>query len=559
MEKISKNSCYYFYGKQWNSWEDVCENFKWEIPEKMNAAFYVCDAHADDKSNVAIFHENGAGQKGRMTFFELKNNTNRLADYICKQGLKQGDRVAICASQRPETLVSHIGIWKTGAVSMPLTVLFGPDGLKYRLEHSGAKIAIVEPSVLENLREIKQDLPELKKIIVIGDAKLKEDEVNFADALEESSTDFEMVELNADDNMVLIYTGGTTGDPKGVIHRHSWIFRGPGHFAALCNAEIRPEDVFWNPADFAWGGPLFDLAFPALFYGKPLLTYSGGGKFDPEKAFQLIADFKLTILYIPPTGLRMMRQVNNPSERFDLKSPRVLMSGAESFGKALPEWVGQTFGPQTVVHEAYGQTEATLLTMNCQKYYEYKYNIGRAVPGLKVEIIEEKGNVLAPGEKGEIAIGAFDGNPVVLKEYWKNPEETQKKFIGNWMLTGDLGTKDQDGYFTFISRKDDIIISSGYRIGPSEIEDTLVKHEAVVEVGVIGVPDDTRGEIPKAFIILKNGILPDEELKNELKNYVKDRLAKHEYPREIQFVNELPKTTTGKIMRRILRKQEGIA
>ncbi|MFH1975479.1 MAG: AMP-binding protein [Pseudomonadota bacterium] len=560
MEKINEKSCYYFYGKEWESWDQLCANFKWEIPEKkMNAAYYVCDAHAEDKSKVAIFHEDGTGQKGKITFWELKNLTNRLANYLQSQGLNKGDRVAICMPQRAETIISHIAAWKLGCVSMPLTVLFGSDGLKYRLEHSDAKVAIVEDTVLDTLRGIKQNLKDLKKILVVGDVELEEDEIEFGEAMAGMPRDFDPVELDPDDNMVLIYTGGTTGDPKGVVHRHSWIFRGPGHFAALCNAEIRPGDVFWNPADFAWGGPLFDLAFPGLFYGKPILTYSGGGKFDPEKAFKLIEDYGLTILYIPPTGLRMMRQVDNPSAKFDLSSGRVLMSGAEAFGKALPEWAAKTFGSHIVVHEAYGQTEATLLTMNCQRYYEYKYNIGKAVPGLKVEVLDDEGNVLPPREQGEIAIGAFDGNPVVFKEYWKNPEETKAKFKGNWMLTGDLGTKDKDGYFTFLSRKDDIIISSGYRFGPSEIEDILIKHEAVVEAAVIGVPDETRGEIPKAFVILREGYEPTDDLVMKLQVFVQKRLAKHEYPRKIQFVAELPKTTTGKIKRRDLRKMEAIA
>lgn len=559
MEKVDEKSCYYFYGKEWDSWDQLCTNFKWEVPQKMNAAFYVCDAHAEDKSKVAIFHEDNAGQKGKITFWELKNLTSRLANYLQSQGLSKGDRVAICLPQRPEAIISHIAAWKLGCVSMPLTVLFGPDGLKYRLEHSGAKVVIVEDTILNALREIKQDLKCLKKTLVVGDVKLEEDEIGFGEAMAGMSRYFDPVEMYHDDNMLLVYTGGTTGDPKGVVHRHSWIFRGPGHFAALCNAEIRPGDVFWNPADFAWVGPLFDLAFPGLFYGKPILTYAGGGKFDPEKAFKLIEDYGLTILYIPPTGLRMMRQVDSPSEKFDLSSGRVLASGAEAFGKALPEWAKKTFGSQMVVHEIYGQTEATLLTINCQKYYEYKCNIGKAVPGLKVEILDAEGNVLPPGEQGEIAIGAFDGNPVVLKEYWKSPEATKEKFKGNWMLTGDLGVKDKDGYFTFLSRTDDIIISSGYRIGPSEIEDLLIKHEAVLEAAVIGIPDETRGEIPKAFVILRKGHEPTDDLAKELQLFIQGRLAKHEYPRKIQFVTELPKTTTGKIKRKDLRAMEGIA
>ena len=558
MERISKTSCYYFYGKEWKSWEEVCANFKWEIPEKMNAAFYVCDAHADDKSKVAIFHEDGTGRKGKITFWELMSITNRLANYLRSQGLNQGDRVAICLPQRAEAIISHIGVWKLGGVSVPLTVLFGPDGLKYRLEHSGSKVVIVEDTALDALREIKDDLKELKQILVVGDVELKENEIEFGEALAGMPRNFDPVELEPNDNMVLIYTGGTTGDPKGVVHSHSFIFHVPGNYALLCNGEIKPGDVFWHPSDYAWAGPLFDVAFVALFYGKPILTYVGGGKFDPEKAFKLIEDYGLTLLHIPPTALRMMRQVKNPSGRFQLSSVRVLMSGGESLGKALPEWVSNTFGPQTVIHEAYGQTEATPLTVNCQRYFEYKYNIGKMVPGLKVEILDDAGNVLPQGEQGEIAIGAFDGNPVVLKEYWKDPNATKAKFKGNWMLTGDTGIKDDDGYFTFVSRKDDIIISSGYRIGPSEIEDTLIKHEAVLEAAVIGVPHKTRGEIPKAFIILREGYKSSDELKEELQGFVKKKLAKHEYPREIQFIDELPKTTTGKVKRRDLRKMDGI-
>ncbi|BBO74618.1 acetyl-CoA synthetase [Desulfosarcina widdelii] len=557
MKKIDKHGCYYHYDNKYDSWDSLCENFKWEIPVEMNAAFYVCDAHADDKSKVAIFHEDFLGNKEKFTFWQMRNITNQLANYLSHNGVKPGDRVAICMSQRPETLFANIAIWKTGAVSVPLTVLFGPDGLEYRLKHSAAKVAIVEVGTIDTLRSIKTHISSLKQIIVVGDAEMQDDEVTFDQAIEGMPKQFQMAVLNADDNLVLIYTGGTTGDPKGVIQKHAYIFRGPGHFAALCNGEIRPGDVFWNPADFAWTGPLFDLAFPALFYGKPLLTYMSGGKFEAEKAFQLIQDYGLSILYIPPTALRMMRQVENPEQKYALKSLRVLASGAESFGEALPKWVSKTFGSKTVVHEMYGQSEATLLTVNCQRYFEYKFNIGKAVPGLKVEILDKNGSVLPPGNQGEIAVASLDGNPVVMKEYWKNPQATKEKFKGNWMLTGDLGVKDADGYFVFVSRKDDIIISSGYRIGPSEIEDILTKHEAVLEAAVIGIPNEVRGEIPKAFIVLREGFRGCDALKAELKTFVKQRLAKHEYPREVDFLSELPKTTTGKVKRRDLREREG--
>lgn len=554
MQKISKKACYYYYGKQWESWDQLRANFSWEIPKSMNAAFYVCDVHADDQDRLAILHEDYAGAKGRITFKELQNVTNQLAKYLVQKGLNKGDRVAICLAQRPQTLISHLAAWKAGCISVPLTVLFGPDALRYRLKNADAKIAVVEETVLNTVRSLRDELTRLETVIVVGDADLEGNEIGFEDAAASMSADFEPLLMHPDDPMLLTYTGGTTGAPKGVVQRHCFVFHAAGHFGALGNAEIRDDDVFWNPADYAWIAPLFDLAFPALFYGRPVLTYLSGGKFDPQKAFKLIEDYKLTVAYIPPTGLRMMRRVENPGRRFDLSSMRVLVSGGESLGKAVPEWAVETFNPETVVHEIYGQSEGTLLTMNCQRYFEYKYNIGKAVPGLELEVVDDSGHRVPAGKAGELAVKATDGNPIVLKEYWKKPRETEEKFLGGWMLTGDLVIKDEEDYFTFVSRKDDVIISSGYRIGPVEVEDTIIKHEAVVEAGVIGVPDEMRGQIVKAFIALSPGYEPSEALKKELQEFVKQRLAKHEYPREIEFISEIPKTTTGKIRRKDLRE-----
>jgi len=555
MQRISEKSCYYYYDRQWDNWDQLRENFSWEIPEKMNAAFYVCDAHADDPDRVAIFHEDFSGAKGTITFRQLQQVTNQLANYLIQKGLNPGDRVAICLAQRPQTLISHLAVWKAGCISVPLTILFGPDALRYRLNNADARIAIVEEAILDTVRSLRDELPQLEEVIVVGDTGLENNEIGFRDAIEPMPADCRPLSMHPDDPMLLTYTGGTTGDPKGVVQRHCFVFHAAGHFGALGNAEIRNDDVFWNPADYAWIAPLFDLAFPALFYGRPVLTYLSGGKFDPQKVFKLIEDYKLSVAYIPPTGLRMMRRVENPGDRFDLSSIRVLVSGGESLGKAVPQWAIKTFSPQTVVHEIYGQSEGTLLTMNCQRYFEYKYNIGKAVPGLELKVLDDSGNPVPCGKAGELAVKATDGNPIVLKEYWKKPRETEEKFLNGWMLTGDLVIKDDEDYFTFVSRKDDVIISSGYRIGPVEVEDTIIKHEAVVEAGVIGVPDEMRGEIVKAFIALSPGYEPGEALKKELQDFVKQRLAKHEYPREIEFISEIPKTTTGKIRRKDLRER----
>jgi acetyl-CoA synthetase len=552
MKHFAPESCYYFYGKKWDSWEELCRNFQWEIPEKMNAAFFVCDAYAGGMEKVAIYYEDHTGRRGQLTFSQLQKHTNQLANYLQSRGLEADACVAVCTRQKPENIISHIATWKCGAVSMPLTVMFGTDGLKYRLTHSQARVLIVEADVLDRVRALQPELPDLNHILVLGEASLKEGEREFWDALAPMPADFVMADKNSSDNLIITYTSGTTGPPKGVLHRHSFILHSAHHYAVLGNAEIRDDDVFWHPADYAWMGSLFDLAFPALFYGRSIVTYSGE-RFDPEKAFQLIHEYGISIAYIPPTALRMMRQVENPRGRWDISKLRTLMSGGESLGTALPQWIKETFGPDTVIHEAYGQTEGTLLLGNCQKYFEYKQNLGKSLPGLQVEIIDERGSIAPPGQPGEIAVKATDGNPIVFKEYWKDAEKTREKFIGDWMATGDQGVKDEDGYFSFISRKDDIIISSGYRIGPSEIEDALTKHEAVLEAGVIGVPDELKGQVPKAYVVLREGHEPSKELEKNLRDFVKTRLAMHEAPRHFAFIPELPKTVVGKVKRRDLR------
>lgn len=552
MEHFATDSCYYFYGKKWDSWEELCRKFEWEIPEKMNAAFFVCDAYADDSNKVAIYYEDQTGRKGKFTFRELKKTTNQLANHLKSKGLGSNECMAVCTRQKPENIISHIAAWKCGAVSMPLTVGFGIDGLKYRLAHSEAKIAVVESEALGKIRELKEDLPNLQYILVLGEASLEAGESEFWSSVNQMSEEFTPVIKGSSESLIITYTSGTTGPPKGVLHRHSFILHSAHHYGVLGNAEIREDDVFWHPADYAWMGSLFDLAFPALFYGRPIVTYSGE-RFSPEKAFQLIHDYGISIAYIPPTALRMMRQVENPGQRWDISKLRTLMSGGESLGTALPQWIKETFGPDTVIHEAYGQTEGTLLLANCQKYFEYRQNLGKSLPGLEVEIIDEQGNIVPPGQPGEIAVKATDGNPIVFKEYWKDEDKTKEKFLGEWMVTGDQGVKDSDGYFSFVSRKDDIIISSGHRIGPSEIEDALTKHDTVLEAGVIGVPDELKGQVPKAYVVLKEGYEASEELEKELREFVKTRLALHEAPRHFAFISELPKTVVGKIKRKDLR------
>jgi acetyl-CoA synthetase len=359
------------------------------------------------------------------------------------------------------------------------------------------------------------------------------------------------VKTKADDPALIIYTSGTTGPPKGALHAHRVVL---GHVPGVeffHNFFPLKDDLYWTPADWAWIGGLIDVLFPSWHHGIPVVAYRAK-KFDPEQAFHFISKYGIRNAFMPPTALKMMRQVKEPRKRFDY-AMRTIACGGETLGEELLDWGKEVM--RLTINEFYGQTEVNLVVGNCGEIMEIKRgSMGKSIPGHRVEVVDEAGNVLPPGVIGEVAIQRPD--PVMFLNYWRNPQATEEKFIGDWSLTGDLAKKDEAGYFWFVGRKDDLITSSGYRIGPAEIEDCLIKHPAVTMAAVIGSPDKVRGEIVKAFIVLKPEITPSPALQEEIQNFVKTRLAAHEYPREIEFVQELPMTTTGKIMRRELRKMD---
>ena len=355
----------------------------------------------------------------------------------------------------------------------------------------------------------------------------------------------------SEDPALLAYTSGTTGPPKGALHAHRTLI---GHMPGVefpHNFFPKEGDLFWTPADWAWLGGLLDVLLPSWFHGIPVLACRQK-KFDPEFAFHLMAKHGVRNTFLPPTALKLMRQVKNPAERYDFQL-RSVGSGGESLGEELLAWGREQLG--LTINEFYGQTEVNLVVGNCSEVMQIKAgSMGRAIPGHTVEVIDDHGGILPVGETGSIAIRRPD--PVMLLQYWRNPEATKKKFMDDWWLTGDIGRKDAEGYLWFVGRDDDLITSSGYRIGPGEIEDCLIKHPAVGMAAVIGVPDEVRTEIIKAFIVPSPGVEPDPSLETEIRNFIKKRLAAHEYPREIEFVEELPLTATGKIIRKDLRQRE---
>lgn len=528
-------------------YDEAMRRFRWNVPERFNIGRAVCERH--EPNTLALIVENADGSVRHWTFGQLLGASSRLANALTAKGVARGDRVAVFLSQGAELTICHLAGYRMGAVVLPLFTLFGEEAVEYRMNNAEASAIVTDIGQLPKLLAVRERLPHLKTIIVIGAGK---DGAHFLDwdrLLGAASDSFRTLDTHAEDPALLIYTSGTTGQPKGALHAHRVMLGSVPPVEQWLSHWPQGNEIMWTPAEWAWIAGLFDALFPAWFYGTPVLAHRFA-KFDPERAFAMLAKHRVGVSFIPPTALKMMRQVSKPRDRWDY-DVRAISTGGEAMGEELLAWGRDTFG--TTISEGYGQTEMNLMLLNSPDWFEVRPgSCGRACPGRKVAIVDSRGNLLPPGEEGQIAGWRHD--PIVMLEYWRNPEATQKKFAGDWLLTGDLGRIDADGYVFFKSRDDDVITSGGYRIGPGEIEECLMKHPAVAMVGVVGIPDKVRTEIVKAFVQLRPEAAPSEALKADLAAYVKTRLAAHEYPREVEFVDELPLTTTGKILRRELRR-----
>jgi acetyl-CoA synthetase len=530
------------------SYDELVGKFRWDVPARYNMARDVCDRHAARGDKLALIYVGGPEGEQRFTFRDIQRRANRMANFLTALGLGKGDRIAILLPQCPETAITHVAAYKMGAIALPLFVLFGEDALEYRLANAAASAIVTDTVNLPKLLAVRDRLPALKHVIVTDGAG---GDFALAGELERASDAFATLDTEAEDPVLLVYTSGTTGPPKGALHAHRTMF---GHMPGFDFYHEFPPvagDLGWTPADWAWIGGLMDLLMPCWFHGVPVLAYRAG-KFDPEEAYALMAKYQVRNTFIPPTALKKMRLVTNAKERY-APALRSLFSGGETLGEEVLAWGQETFG--ITFNEGYGQTEFNICVGNCSAIMEVKPgSMGRTVPGHTVEVIDDEGNIRPAGETGNIAFLTPD--PVAMKEYWRNPEATRDKFIGPWMVSGDQGMKDEDGYFWFLGRADDVITSAGYRIGPGEIEDCLMTHPAVGLAAAIGVPDPQRTEIVKAVIVLNQDYEPGAALETEIREFVKTRLAAHEYPREIAFVDALPLTATGKIRRKDLRDRE---
>jgi len=534
-----------------NRYDELYRGFRWEVPARLNIAQASCGRWAADRSRFALYWEDESGASAAYSFWDIQQQANRLSNALAALGVKRGDRVAIILPQRPETAIAYIALFQMGAIALPLSHLFGPDALEYRMEHAEASVALVEPTTLPNLWAIKDRLPHLREVIGVGGAR--EAGVRpWEELLARAGREFACVDTAPDDPALIIYTSGTTGAPKGALEAHRLIIGNLSGFVHSHDFFPQPGDMFWSPADWAWAGGLFDALLPSWYFGVPILGYRG--RFDAERAYYLLDKYGVRNSFLFPTALKlMMKAVPEPQRKYALKL-RSVMSAGESVGVTVLEWAREQLG--VTINEMFGQTEINYVVGNCQSAWPVKPgSIGRPYPGHRVAIVDEQGAEVRRGELGEIAIHRA-GDPVFFLEYWKNPQATKDKFIGDWGLTGDQGKMDEDGYLWYQGRSDDVIKSAGYRIGPAEIESCLLKHPAIANAAVIGKPDEARGAIVKAFIVLQAGQQASKALEDDIQNHVRGRLAPYEYPREIEFIDALPMTTTGKVQRKELRKRE---
>jgi acetyl-CoA synthetase len=528
-----------------DDYETLRRDFRWHIPDRFNLAA-ACLTGADKADKTAIVDVSADGSVDDWTFAMLEDAASRLANALDTAGVKRGDRIGILLPQTPQTAITHMAAWKLAAITVPLAVLFGSEALQYRLEDSGAAVLVTTTASLEKIAPIRDALTHLRQIICIdgaGDGAKGWDDLLAGAAAQRVAAD-----TGPDDPAVMVYTSGTTGPPKGALHGHRVLL---GHLPGVqMSHEFLPQpgDRLWTPADWAWAGGLFNILLPGLYFGLPVIAQRTGG-FDPEAAFALMAEQKVRNAFIPPTALKMLRAVPRPDARYTL-CLRTIGSGGESLGRETYEWGRAALG--VTINEFYGQTECNYVLSACAGIGVSRAGaIGKPVPGHDVAIMDETGTVLGPGEQGEIAVRTPD--PVMFLEYWNRPDATREKYIGDWLTTGDQGIADDDGYIRFVGRDDDVITSAGYRIGPGEIEDCLIGHPAVRLAAAIGKPDPLRTQIVKAYIVLNDGFAESETLTETIKDFVRERLSAHEYPREVAFVDAIPLTTTGKVIRRHFR------
>ena len=534
------------------SWQDAAKDIEFFPDGKLNAAYNAVDRHLNSarKDKKALIWEGAKGEKQTFTFKDLADASNRFANLLKSKGAREADRVFIFLPRVPYLYISFLGILKIGAVAGLLFSAFQEKALLDRLADSGAKILITNADLAQRLTNIRKDLPELKEIITV-------DSPDFANSINAQPQDFEIVKTDPSDYAFMLYTSGTTGKPKGVVHHHYAIVA--EHATAKYVLDIHDEDIYWCTADPGWVTGIAYTILGSWSNGVTSVIYEG--RFDPAKWYQILAEYKVNVWYTAPTAIRMLMGKQDVSPKnYDLSALRHILSVGEPLNPEAIHWSISELG--LPFHDNWWQTETGCICIANYPAMDIKIgSMGKPFPGITASIVDDQGNSVPAGTEGNIALKP--GWPSMMKTIWQNEEKYKSYFVNGWYLAGDRGMMDTDGYFWFIGRADDVIKTSGERVGPFEVESALVEHPAVIEAGVIGKPDELRGEIIKAFVVVDNDYLDKikdpaaaEALKTELSQYVKKNLAGHAYPREIEFIDKLPKTRSGKIMRRILKAKE---
>lgn len=557
-----------------DDYQALYDTFRWQVPEHFNLAEACCGRWARDPATadrIAIYTEHEDGRRDAFSFAHLQAEANRLSAALRGVGVQRGDRVAIVMPQRIETAIAYMAISQLGAIATPLSMLFGPEALAYRIGHCESVVAIADETSIDNVLAARPECPTLATVIAAGDARGRGDH-DWDILLAAQLPTFTAEQTKANEAAVLIYTSGTTGPPKGALIPHRALIGNLPGFVCSQNWYPQDDDVFWSPADWAWTGGLWDALMPALYFGKPIVGYQG--RFSAERAFELLERYAVTNTFLFPTALKqMMKACPEPRQRYTLKL-RALMSAGEAVGETVFTWCRDAMG--VVVNEMFGQTEINYIVGNCTAQHDESRlgwparagSMGRPYPGHRVQVIDDEGRPCAPGEDGEVAVCTTDihghADPVFFLGYWKNEAATASRYVERdglrWCRTGDLARVDADGYLWYQGRADDVFKSSGYRIGPSEIENCLLKHPAVSNCAVVPSPDAERGAVVKAFIVLTPSVArsfdSDAALVAALQEHVRGQLAPYEYPKKIEFIDQLPMTTTGKVQRRVLRLLE---
>ncbi len=547
----------YDKGRQEFTWKDIYNGFDTFGDGKLNIAHEVIDRHIQTslKDKIALYWEGGNGDTETYSFNDLSKLTNRFANVLKDSGIQKGDRVFTFMDRIPENYIALLGTLKAGGVIGPLFSAFGPEAVKDRLADCDAKVLVTTPKLIKVVDEIINDLPSLKTIFIVNRKseayELKENEKSYENAMNNASDEFDVVQTSKDDYAIIHYTSGTTGKPKGVVHAHQAI---AGHYAtAKYVLDLSPDDIYWCTADPGWVTGTSYGIFGPWANGISQVIYEGG--FGAGKWYKVIEKYKVTVWYTAPTAIRMlMKAGEKPIKKHDLSSLRYMCSVGEPLNPEAVVWGQQVFG--LPFHDNWWQTETGCIQIANYPVQDIKPgSMGRPFPSVSAAILDDDfTNELPPGQEGHLALKS--GWPSMFRTYWNKEDLYQSRFKDDWYITGDKATKDEDGYFWFVGRADDVINTGGHLVGPFEVESVLIEHPAVAEAGVIGIPDPLVMEVIKAFVSLKDGYEPSDELLKDIKKFAKKKLHALACPRQLQFLDGLPKTKSGKIMRRLLKARE---